>query len=135
MANIYDDVEALQAEFEAFKTAFNLTTGQTVATNERFNGKTVYCKTVDIGSLPNATNKLIPSGLTMSDITVVRLEGVARNSGGTTIPIPNPTPSTSYLIGCFITAAGNIQIDTAVDRSDYTGIIRVYYTNNSETTE
>lgn len=130
LQSIFDDVTELQARIAALENQIttNIVTGQEVATNEKFNGKTVYCKAVDVGALPNAATKNVPSGLTMSKINIVRFEGIARNSGGTTILLPNATQTTTYLIGCFITAGGNIQIGTTIDRSDYTGIVRIYYT-------
>ena len=137
--SVYDDVAALQTQVAALETtiasmqaANALITGTAIATNEKLNGKTVYCKVVDVGALPNASNKLIASGLTMGDIEIVRVEGIAQNAAGTTIPIPNPTPATNYTVGCFITAAGNIQLDAVIDRSEYTGIVRVYYIMKNE---
>lgn len=127
MANIYDDVELLQTQVAAMQTASELITGVAIATNEKIDGKTVYCKLVDVGALPNATNKLIASGLSMTNVEIIRIEGTACNAAGTTIPIPNPTPATNYTVGCFVTAAGNIQLDTVIDRSDYSGAVRIYY--------
>lgn len=135
LQGIYEDVALLQsqvAELQAQMTELQLPvsfiTGEVTETKEAFNGNKVYCKTINIGSLPNATNKLVATGLNMSEVNIVRVEGTARNNAGTTIPLPNTTPTTSYLIGCFVTAGGNIQIDTAIDRSEYNGVVRVYYT-------
>ena len=129
-ASIYDDVEDLKNRMAAVETEMivNIVTGVEVATNERFNGKTVYCKAVDVGVLPNAGSNNIPSGLDMTAIEVVRIEGIAKNSNGTTIPLPNTSQNNTYSIGCFLTAGGNIQIGTNIDRSDYKGIVRIYYT-------
>lgn len=127
---IYDDVEDLQHRVGVLETKMvtNIVTGEEVETNEQFNGKTVYCKAVDVGTLPNAGNKNVATGLDMSVINAVRIEGIAKNSNGTTIPLPNATPNNTYAIGCFLTAGGNVQIGTNIDRSDYTGIVRIYYT-------
>ncbi len=130
MSTIYEDVATLQEQVALLQAGINFAIGQSTTTYEKFNGKTVYCKTVDVGALPNATHKLVATGLNMANVEILKIEGVAKNSGGTTVPLPNTTPSTTYLIGCFITAGGNIQIDTAIDRSDYTGIVKIFYINN-----
>lgn len=142
MSNIYDDVEALQTQVAALETtiasmtnAFSLTTGTAVATNEKLNGKTVYCKTIDFGTLPNATTKDVASGLTMTDIEIVRIDGTARNTtnDGTTYQLGSSTPSSNYAISCFMTAGGSVRISTEVDRSMFTGIVRIYYVYKEET--
>ena len=136
LGTIYEDVAELQAQVAELQEQVanmqyvNTVTGQAVATREKLNGKVVYCKTIDVGALPNATDKTVATGLNMSEITVVKIEGIARNANGTTIPLPNATQSTTYLVGCFVTAGGNIMIGATTDRSDYTGTVKVYYTYN-----
>lgn len=129
-ASIYDDVAELQDKVAAIegKLDVNYITGAIVPTNELADDKRIYCKTVNVGALPNATVINYPTGLNMNEINVERIEGVARNSGGTTIQLPNATQSTNYLIGCYLTAGGNIQIGTNLDRSDYKGVVRIYFT-------
>lgn len=138
MSSIYEDVETLKEQVAALQTALatmesghTFIAGQAIATNEKLNGKTVYCKIIDIGALPNSTNKRISTGLDMNTVEIVKIEGIAINSTGTIIPLPNATPSATYVIGCFVTAAGNIQIDTAIDRSEYNGTVKIFYVNKN----
>ena len=136
LGTIYEDVEALTARVAALETlvnglqtTVNLVTGQEVATNEKLNGKIVYCKTVDFGVLPNNATKTVASGLPMTQIEIIKIDGAARNTtnDGTTYQLGSSTPSSNYAISCFMTAGGNVQISTAVDRSDFVGIVRIYY--------
>lgn len=131
-ADIFSDVAELQEKVAALENEIivNLVTGQEVATNEFIDGKRVYCKTVNVGALPVSGNKNVHSGLNMANIKIVRLEGIAINrlNSGTTIMLPNATPNNVYSIGCFVTAGGYVQVGVNMDRSDYDGIVRIYYT-------
>lgn len=142
---IYDDVAALTERVAALEmqvatmqtainnidTSVNYVAGQVVATNEKLNGKTVYCKTIDFGALPNATTKTVASGLTMNDIEIIRIEGIARNTSnaGTTYQLGSASPASNYSISCFVTAGGSVQVSTEVDRSMFTGIVKIFYVN------
>ena len=104
-------------------------TGSAKITNETFNGKLVYCKTVNTGNLPNATVKEISSGLTPSQITVVRIAGVVYGDGDS-LPIPNPHPTAANNISCYLRNDGKICIGTGKDRTALSGFVQIYYTNN-----
>lgn len=136
MATIYEQIEALEQQVATLQTMIttmqnqgNFITGAVIATNEKLNGKTIYCKTIDFGVLPNATTKTVASGLSMSDIEIVKIDGIARNTAndGTTYQLGSSSPSAQYSISCFVTAGGNVQISTQVDRSDFVGIVRIFY--------
>lgn len=104
-------------------------TGSAKITNETFNGKPVYCKTINTGNLPNNTVKEISSGLTPSQITVVRIAGVVYGDGDS-LPIPNPHPTAANNISCYLRNDGKICIGTGKDRTALSGFVQIYYTNN-----
>ena len=104
-------------------------TGSAKITNETFNGKPVYCKTVNTGNLPNNTVKEISSGLTASAITVVRIGGVVYGDGDS-LQLPNPHPTAANNISCYLRNDGKICIGTGKDRTALSGFVQIYYTNN-----
>lgn len=56
-------------------------------------GKEIYSKTVDCGTLPDNTSKLVDAGL--SNVSVIRIEGVA--IGGSSIPLPHISTNNLYI--------------------------------------
>lgn len=104
-------------------------TGSSKITNETFDGKPVYCKTVNTGNLPNDATKEISSGLTPSAIKVIRIEGMVYGDGDS-IPLPNPHPTVTNIISCYLRHDGKICITTGKDRTALSGFVQIYYTNN-----
>lgn len=109
------------------KLKTNITTGQEVATNEYEDGKQVFAKKIDIGSLPNATRKTVETGL--SNVKVIKLHGIARDSS-LQIPLPFVYTELPSCIGVMF-VNGNIYINTGSDRTGLTGEITIYYTKNT----
>ena len=110
----------------------HLVTGSSVITNRTFNGKRVYCKTVNVGALPSsATTKEVASGLTPSAITVVEITGSAIGDNDW-LPIPNPHPTPANTISAYLRNDGKIVVAVGKDRSAVTATVSIYYTNNSE---
>lgn len=109
------------------KLKTNITTGQEVATNEYEDGKQVFVKKIDIGSLPNATRKTVETGL--SNVKVTKLHGIARNST-LQIPLPFVYPELPSCIGVMF-VDGSLYINTGSNRTDLTGEITIYYTKNT----
>ena len=92
-------------------------------------GKTIYKKTI-VSSLPNATEKYIPSGISDID-TVIKLEGFAQNESGGGFTLPSVTPAgVSYSVSLGFSKAQNnsISLNAGVDRSTFTGYLTIYYT-------
>lgn len=106
-----------------------MVTGSSKITNETFDGKPVYCKTVNTGNLPNDTTKEIASGLTPSAIKVVEIKGMVYG-GGDSIPLPNAHPTVTNIISCYLRHDGKICITTGKDRTALSGFVQIYYTNN-----
>jgi microcystin-dependent protein len=82
-------------------------------------GKPIYQKTVNIGSLPNNTTKSVPHGIANYDYAV-SIEGFAKNSSGTVIPIPYVNQSAAGNQVRVSTTSTNIDIGTGMDFSAYT---------------
>lgn len=105
-----------------------------IETGEWIDGKPVYKKTVDVGSLPNASTKAVDHGISNLD-RVVSITGTATTTGKRTIPLPYNTGSTNYAqcIGVEIYPT-YIRINTlSADRSGFTGYVTIHYTKNEET--
>lgn len=106
-----------------------MVTGSSKITNEMFDGKPVYCKTINTGNLPNDAIKEISSGLTPANIKVVDIKGMVYGDGDS-IPLPNPHPTPANIISCYLRHDGKICIGTGKDRTALSGFVQIYYTNN-----
>ena len=104
-----------------------ITTGQETATNEYIDGKRVYRKRINCGTLANAGNTVVAHGL--SNVTFVKIEGIARVSNVQCFPIPYSSTSSNYSITVGTNSA-NVTITTGIDRTNCTGFIDLYYTKN-----
>ena len=104
-------------------------TGQEIPTNEYIDGEQVFRKRIDTGSLPNTTSKTVASGLTPSEINLIRMQGVARAGNNTQIPLPFLSVTANASVEMSLQANGNIQIIALSDRSDYIqSYVDLYYT-------
>lgn len=106
-----------------------MVTGSSKITNETFDGKAVYCKTINTGNLLNNAVKEIASGLTPSSIKVIKIEGMVYGDGDS-IPLPNAHPTAANVISCYLRHDGKICIGTGKDRTALSGFVQIYYTNN-----
>lgn len=104
--------------------------GQNTCTNRTFNGERVYCKTVNIGNLPNNTTKAVDSGLRPEEIFVIEIRGSADGSDDW-LPLPNPHPNPDNIISCYLRADGKVVVATGKDRSTMTGRVQIYYIKNN----
>lgn len=106
-----------------------MVTGSAKITNETFNGKAVYCKTINTGNLLNDAVKEIASGLIPANIKVINIRGMVYG-GGDSIPLPNPHPTVANAISCYLRHDGKICIGTGKDRTALSGFVQIFYTNN-----
>lgn len=92
-------------------------------------GKTIYRKVIDLGSLPNATSKRINHNISnLKD--VISLNGFAKDSS-TFLPIPYISSFTGYdqyQIGFDYTNATTIGVTTGINRTSFTGFAIIEYT-------
>lgn len=89
-------------------------------------GSTIYRKTIEFGSLPNATTKNVAHNI--SNLShVVKVEAIAK-SGTRFFPLPSAQPdSLTYIIRVTVEGS-NINIVTGADRSDFNAYVTLYYT-------
>lgn len=106
-----------------------MVTGSAKITNETFDGKAVYCKTINTGNLLNDAVKEISSGLIPANIKVINIRGMVYG-GGDSIPLPNPHPTVANAISCYLRHDGKICIGTGKDRTALSGFVQIYYINN-----
>lgn len=109
------------------KLKTNIVIGQEVATNEYEGGKQVFIKEIYISSLPNATRKIVETGLT--NVKVTKIHGIARDSS-IQIPLPFAYPELPSCIGIMF-VNGSLYINTGSDRTKFTGEITISYTKNT----
>lgn len=92
-------------------------------------GKTIYKKTVNFGSLPNNSAKTISTGI--SDMgTFISYEGISTN-GTTIFALPSLRPFSDALeIGIWFSKT-EITIETGNDRTGFSAYVTLYYTKSS----
>ena len=105
-----------------------ITTGTEFKTGRIIDGKEEYGKRIELGELPNNTNKIVETELNMNIVNIESLSGAAIRD---TAKLPLPYVSNTAPISMFIAENGKLQITTTSDRSTYTGHAYVYYTKNS----
>lgn len=107
----------------------HISVGSNVPVNRTFGGKQVYCKTVNIGTLPTSGTKEVNSGLTPSAITVVEIKGSATGEGDW-LPIPNSHPNPVNIISAYLRHDGKVVVAVGKDRSAVNATVSIYYVVN-----
>ena len=102
-----------------------------VATNSKWiDGETIYRKVINLGALPNATNKDIPIGIAMSTVVNAR---IIASDGAITQVVPYATAtSLAAQVGFAIygtnTTSSSITVFSGTNRSGLTGWLILEYT-------
>jgi hypothetical protein len=96
----------------------NLPVGIERRTADYFAGYPVYAKKIDTGSLPNATTKTTPHGITGA-FTAIAHSGTAWTAANVSIPLPHVSNVTSDNFVTIIMDATNVIAITTQDRSSY----------------
>ena len=107
------------------------TTEQVIGT--WIDGKPLYEKVIDIGSLPQVANTAKNVEHNISNIdTVCLLRGVAKNSSGTILPLPYIAPD-NLGYGIQLSATSTyIVLRTGTDRSAFSGYAIIQYTKTTD---
>ena len=96
-------------------------------TTERIGNKPVYVKRVDLGALPNKSNKrevIVPTGS-----TIVSIDGYSIYTSTAGNEIYTPLVNTEGVTGFFMNqTTGQVGINTDADLSTYTATVTVKYT-------
>lgn len=90
-------------------------------------GKTIYKKTIGIGSLPNSGTSSTNTGLSGVD-KIVRIDGIGIESSGLAFPLP--MPGNTFVELWYDKASNRLNCQTGGDRSAATGYVNLYYTKN-----
>lgn len=136
---------ALDTRLDTAET--NITNLKTYSTTETIigtwiDGRPLYRKVIEFGTLPNATDKTVTTGLAAATTIIVNASGIAigesgGNYFGITLPDMHVTSTSSSTRLTFITSSSNWQavITTGTDRSNYSAnIILEYYKTTDSTT-
>lgn len=129
ISNINKNIVKLQEKSNELNNMLTnrIIAGIEYATNEYINGQQVFRKKIDVGFLPNTTSKTIETGL--SNINTIKIEGKAINGSGTFFPLPFVTPAQLNLaVSLYVENGSNIKIITGTNRSDFYGVVDLYYT-------
>ena len=113
-------------EYINFENIQNIITGNELATNEYIDGKQVYMKRINCGTLPNASQKAVAHGV--SGFVLIDIKAVFSGTSGDRLFVPYVNPnnvSESIALGL---NNNNIYLTTAIDYSSYTGYVTMYYT-------
>ena len=112
--------------------------GTEYRTTERYNGKPVYVKCVNIGALPNASRATLNTITAVGRETIISATGIATN-GSDARPFP-------YRAGATTSGYGDVDlavrttgtqsitgyIGTTVDMSAFTGVLTLKYTKSTD---
>ena len=106
------------------------TTEQVVGT--WIDGKPIYRKVIDTGTLPNATSKSVPTGISNLE-NIISFKGIAYNPNSSTfIPLPYPSVASSQTIMLYF-SNGNINFLSQYNFSIYTqSYIVIEYTKTTD---
>ena len=94
-------------------------------------GKPIYRKTIDCGTLPNAAGKGVAHGITnFGDL--VKLEGAATFPGYNWIPLPYPDQKNAGVVGVILNPTV-VYIFSGENRSQYTkSYVTIWYTKTTD---
>jgi len=94
-------------------------------------GKPLYQKTYNFGSLPNSTSKELSSGLT--NVNIVNIFGISRGTDILGMPLPRATSDGTYTIDLTYRSDNKIRVTTANSWSGYdTTYITLQYTKTTD---
>lgn len=92
-------------------------------------GKKIYKKTINFGSLPNNASKSVNTGISNMD-TFITYEGVSTN-GTTVFVLPSLRPFGATLeIGIWFNKT-EVTIEAGSDRTGFSAYVTLYYTKTS----
>ena len=109
---------------------YNINVSNEVLTGETFAGRPIYMRLVDIGVLPNNTNKTINTGITNAYYFWIDPTYSMVTSGGAAYPLPyvDPTNIANSITARLIAHGQQVVVTTEANWSTYTGFVAVRYT-------
>lgn len=110
------------------------------STNEQWtgdywlDGKKIYCKSINVGAMPNTTTKKVAHGITNIDHIVNYNAMAMASSNGNTMSIPYVNFYTPYNSITFYVTKTDIELHTGGNNSAYNYCyVTVYYTKTTDT--
>lgn len=94
-------------------------------TTERYNGKVVYAKILDIGNLPNATTKTISTGVNGSK--AVSIEPIIYMASGGITPYPFVDAKGASMVRIFLALNGSMYVTSFADISGASAKVKIKY--------
>lgn len=93
-------------------------------------GSAIYKKTINFGTLPNASNKSVAHGISNLN-RVIRVEAIADyGTGSTKFPIPFSSSAAQSSNVSIAIESSTIGIQTGNDRSGATAYVTLFYTKS-----
>lgn len=92
-------------------------------------GKKIYKKTINFGTLPDNTSKNVAHGISNIGY-IVKLEGVSTNSARW-LPLPLASPAAASTNIMLTADSTNVTIATGLDRTSDSAYVTLYYTKSS----
>ena len=107
-------------------------TDEVVTDKVWIDGKPIYRKVVNLGTLPNTSIKDIPHGISNIEF-ITNISGVAKKASGDFLPLPYLwKPSTEDVSISIFANATKVTVMTLNDRTDTNGYIFVEYTKTTD---
>lgn len=131
---VESDIEALQeqvdelAEEVAEIMPFDYSTTEKKTGQKWIDGKDIYCKVVEFGTLPNNTTKSVSSGL--SNVNIIKIDTITYGSNAF-VTIPYLSASTNNKIEISYNSDNTISIIDNADFSAHSAYITLYYTKTT----
>lgn len=120
-------IEQNSNKITVLENKFNYSTEEQVV-GTWIDGKPLYRKVINCGTLTNGGTKEVPTGL--SNVTYIDWEGIATGSGGVS-PWPYKMAVTGNDYGVKAEISDNIvRVRINIDLSNYTGYVTILYTKN-----
>ena len=94
------------------------------------NGKPLYRKVIDFGSMPNNTSKDVAHGITNLS-RIITFNAIMSNNS-TNFPIPIAQPSNTSLTAYAYVTNTNVHIETTTNRSSYTAFVILEYIKTTD---
>ena len=94
-------------------------------TTERFNGKPVYVKLINCGTLPDSSTKSLVFNVATNILDLVRIDGYIQNNADYTDKVP---VSQATNVDFRVKYDSQLIINTNTNYSDWSAIVAVYYT-------
>lgn len=123
---------ALQEVAVVANAANKYASGEEIVIGE-YNGKPLYRKVVEFGSLPASGVKTVAHGIANIDVFMPARGTAYRSTTGTTINLPFVTPTgIAPCVGIQYPDKNNILIEVGTDRSLFTGTVFMEYTKTTD---